>query len=246
MRGICRRDAVQTTISEAVCETAARYIHRVQIPPSDYHTASRLFSLPISKPAIACVPRILLSAKLSCCQSLFQPFLSSLLATHRPPWARMAAQAALIAETIVNMKRVLAGKDDCRKSSRLLKFVHIEIDLRFDTASDSDNPYNYPTSRGSKLKRKVHYLHDGDLDRPNGPKSYKRASLGYLGEFIKVKMDGALTRPNRKLSMQAMKGTSLTEIRSVLTQMEMSSTTKMSTNRQMPMQQHGIHMLKFI
>ncbi len=158
----------------------------------------------------------------------------------------MAAQAALVAETVINMKRVLASKDDCRKSSRLLAFVHIETDLRFDTASDSDNPYNYPTSRGSKLKRKVHYLHDGDLDRPNGPKSYKRASLGYLSELIKGKMDGALTRPNRKLSMQVMKGTLLIEIRSVLTQMETSSTTKMSTNRQMPMQQHGTHMLKSV
>lgn len=96
----------------------------------------------------------------------------------------MAAQAALIADTVINMKRVLAGKDDCMKSSRLLECVHNETDLHFNTASDSDNPYNYPTSRGSKLKRKVYYLHDGNLDRPNGPKSYKRASLGYLGELI--------------------------------------------------------------
>lgn len=158
----------------------------------------------------------------------------------------MAAQAALIVDTIINMKRVLAAKDDCRKSSRLLEFVHIEIDLRFNTASDSDNPYNYPTSRGSKLKRKVHYLHDGDLDRPNGPKSYKRASPGYLGELLEGKLDGALTRPNRKLSMQVMKDILSIEIRSVLTRMETSSMTKMSTNRLMLMQQHGTHMLKSV
>lgn len=106
----------------------------------------------------------------------------------------------------------------------------------FNIASDSDNPYNYPTSRGSKLKRKVHYLHDGDLDRPNGPKSYKRASPGYFGELIKGKLGGVLTRPNRKLSMQAMRDILLVEIQSALTQMETSSTMEMSTNRQMPMQ----------
>lgn len=39
----------------------------------------------------------------------------------------MAAQAALVAETIVNMKRVLAGKDDCRKSSRLLKLRALKL-----------------------------------------------------------------------------------------------------------------------
>lgn len=149
----------------------------------------------------------------------------------------MAAQAALIAETVTNMKRTLAGKGEGRKSSGLLEFVvHIEIDLCFKIVLDSDNPYNYPNSRGSKLKRKVHYLHDGDLDRPNGPKSYKRASLGRLGELIEGKLDVALTRPNRKLSMQVTKDTLLVEIQSAMTQMGTSLTTIMSMNRQMLMQ----------
>lgn len=117
---------------------------------------------------------------------------------------------------------------------------------RFNIASDSDNPYNYSTSRVSKLKRKVHYIHDGDLDRPNGPKAYKRASLSYVGELIEGKLDGELTRPNRKLSMQVMKDILLVEIQSALIQMEMSSMTKMSTNRQMSMQLHETHMLKSI
>lgn len=56
-----------------------------------------------------------------------QPFLSSLLATHRPPQAKMAAQAALVAETIINMKRALAGKDECGKSSRLLKLRTLRL-----------------------------------------------------------------------------------------------------------------------
>ncbi|MCJ1468755.1 hypothetical protein MMC07_007385 [Pseudocyphellaria aurata] len=65
----------------------------------------------------------------------------------------MAAQAALIAETIAGMKRTISGHE---------------------YSSDSDDSFHYSTNRGNKLKRKAHYVHEGQLDRPNGPKVYKR------------------------------------------------------------------------
>ncbi|KAI9790283.1 MAG: hypothetical protein M1816_005308 [Peltula sp. TS41687] len=63
-----------------------------------------------------------------------------------------AAQAAMI-ETIVSMKRALAREAD---------------------ASDSDETIYQPTNRGNKLKRNARYVHEGQLDRPNGPRVYKR------------------------------------------------------------------------
>lgn len=47
----------------------------------------------------------------------------------------------------------------------------------FVTASDSDDSFHYSTNRGNKLKRKAQYVHEGQLDRPNGPKVYKRVRL---------------------------------------------------------------------
>lgn len=65
----------------------------------------------------------------------------------------MAAQAALIAETIARMKRTISGHE---------------------YSSDSDDSFHYSTNRGNKLKRKAQYVHEGQLDRPNGPRVYKR------------------------------------------------------------------------
>lgn len=44
-------------------------------------------------------------------------------------------------------------------------------------ASDSDEAIQRPTNRGNKLKRKAEYVHEGQLDRPNGLKVYKKVEL---------------------------------------------------------------------
>lgn len=44
-------------------------------------------------------------------------------------------------------------------------------------ASDSDDSITKPSNRGNKLKRKAQYVHEGQLDLPNGPRVYKRVSL---------------------------------------------------------------------
>ncbi|KAL9123091.1 MAG: hypothetical protein Q9187_000342 [Circinaria calcarea] len=76
--------------------------------------------------------------------------LSPSYTTHRCPWWTniayqdlfiMAAQAALIAETIAGMKRAISGA----------------------YSSDSDNSVQKPTNRGNKLKRKAQYIHEGQL-----------------------------------------------------------------------------------
>ncbi|KAL8730593.1 MAG: hypothetical protein Q9181_004592 [Wetmoreana brouardii] len=68
----------------------------------------------------------------------------------------MATQAMLIAETIAGMKRVTARHN------------------RSSPSSDSEDSIDRFTNRGNKLKRKARYVHEGQLDRPNGPKAYKR------------------------------------------------------------------------
>lgn len=45
-------------------------------------------------------------------------------------------------------------------------------------ASDSEVSIDRFTNRGNKLKRKAHYVHERQLDRPNGPKVYKRVWFG--------------------------------------------------------------------
>ncbi|KAL9585860.1 MAG: hypothetical protein Q9212_001262 [Teloschistes hypoglaucus] len=69
----------------------------------------------------------------------------------------MATQAMVIAETIAGMKRATARQS------------------RASPTSDSDESIDRSTNRGNKLKRKARYVHEGQLDRPNGPKVYKRA-----------------------------------------------------------------------
>ncbi|MCJ1297223.1 hypothetical protein MMC08_000009 [Hypocenomyce scalaris] len=65
----------------------------------------------------------------------------------------MATQAVLIAETIAGMKKAIS---------------------RNQYSSDSDDSISKPSNRGNKLKRKAQYVHEGQLDLPNGPKVYKR------------------------------------------------------------------------
>ncbi|KAI9891160.1 MAG: hypothetical protein M1814_003003 [Vezdaea aestivalis] len=45
---------------------------------------------------------------------------------------------------------------------------------RLDNDSESDESITETTNRSNKLKRKAHYVQEGQLDLPNGPKVYKR------------------------------------------------------------------------
>ncbi|KAI4194502.1 MAG: hypothetical protein LQ348_002634 [Seirophora lacunosa] len=80
----------------------------------------------------------------------------------------MATQAMLIADTIAGMKRALARSKDTASSS------------------DSEDSIDRCTNRGNKLKRKARYVHEGQLDRPSGPKVYKRKieHAGYHRDVI--------------------------------------------------------------
>ncbi|KAL8929851.1 MAG: hypothetical protein Q9208_000995 [Pyrenodesmia sp. 3 TL-2023] len=75
----------------------------------------------------------------------------------------MATQAVLIADTIAGMKRAVA-----RSRESVL-------------SSDSEDSIDQFTNRGNKLKRKARYVHEGQLDRPNGPKVYKRQNIEHAG-----------------------------------------------------------------
>ncbi|KAL8719710.1 MAG: hypothetical protein Q9225_003310 [Loekoesia sp. 1 TL-2023] len=79
----------------------------------------------------------------------------------------MATQAMLIADTIAGMKRAVARSRD-------------------QVSSDSEDSIDRFTNRGNKLKRKARYVHEGQLDRPNGPKVYKRKieHAGYYRDVI--------------------------------------------------------------
>lgn len=67
----------------------------------------------------------------------------------------MTTQAMVVTDTIARMKRAVShfqGAD----------------------SSDSEDVIDRFTNRGNKLKRKAQYVHEGQLDRPNGPRVYKR------------------------------------------------------------------------
>ncbi|KAL8917166.1 MAG: hypothetical protein Q9172_005958 [Xanthocarpia lactea] len=65
----------------------------------------------------------------------------------------MTTQAALIADTIAGMKRTISS---------------------YNYSSESGDSIDRCTNRGNKLKRKARYVREGQLDRPNGPRVYKK------------------------------------------------------------------------
>ncbi|KAL8673223.1 MAG: hypothetical protein Q9168_002335 [Polycauliona sp. 1 TL-2023] len=77
----------------------------------------------------------------------------------------MTTQAALIADTIAGMKRTISS---------------------YNYSSDSGDSIDRCTNRGNKLKRKARYVQEGQLDRPNGPKVYKKRveHAGYYRDTI--------------------------------------------------------------
>ncbi len=91
----------------------------------------------------------------------------------------MAAQAALIAETIASMNQALARYQDGKS------FLRRHHDIRethplLTAASDSDEQYMQPSNRGNKLKRKVHNIEDRHSGRSRGLKRHKRVSYPIL------------------------------------------------------------------
>lgn len=88
----------------------------------------------------------------------------------------MATQAVLIAETIAGMKKAITRNQYCPYmycTPRALQMLIVTPPI----ASDSDDSITKPSNRGNKLKRKAQYVHEGQLDLPNGPRVYKRVSL---------------------------------------------------------------------
>ncbi|KAL8899256.1 MAG: hypothetical protein Q9192_001669 [Flavoplaca navasiana] len=77
----------------------------------------------------------------------------------------MTTQAALIAETVAGMKRTISS---------------------YNYSSDSGDSIDRCTNRGNKLKRKARYVQEGQLDRPSGPKAYKKRieHAGYYRDVI--------------------------------------------------------------
>ncbi|KAK2626093.1 hypothetical protein QTJ16_004355 [Diplocarpon rosae] len=77
----------------------------------------------------------------------------------------MASQAAIFAETIAGMKKAVKRK-------------------AYD--SDSDDSIEHLTNRGSKLRKKARFAHEGQLAPPSGPQVYKRRIefAGYQRDII--------------------------------------------------------------
>lgn len=55
-------------------------------------------------------------------------------------------------------------------------------------ASDSDDAIQRPTNRGNKLKRKAEYVREGQLDRPNGLKVYKKVELFLMHAAVDTRL----------------------------------------------------------
>ena len=91
----------------------------------------------------------------------------------------MATQAVLIAETIAGMKKAISRNQYCPYICYSILKVLRTLTAALSTASDSDDSISKPSNRGNKLKRKAQYVHEGQLDLPNGPKVYKRVSFSY-------------------------------------------------------------------
>ncbi|KAI5855631.1 RXT2-like protein [Tricharina praecox] len=76
----------------------------------------------------------------------------------------MAVERRLVQETITNLKRALAARDD---------------------ASDSDDTIVGNSNRGRKLKRKAQNVHEGKLDDGRGVNGYKE-EIEYFGRRKKI------------------------------------------------------------
>ncbi|CAZ81597.1 unnamed protein product [Tuber melanosporum] len=76
----------------------------------------------------------------------------------------MAAERQYLADTIANVKKVLAAQSD---------------------GSESDDSIAYTSNRGRKLKRKARFVHEGALNDAKGPRVYKK-EIEFYGKRRKV------------------------------------------------------------
>ena len=86
-------------------------------------------------------------------------------------------QAAMIMETIVGMKRVLAQYEDCKR--KLLLFYWHYTNFSTVVVSDSDDPYLQPSNRGNKLKRKAQHMSGGQPVKKKGRETYTTVGSEY-------------------------------------------------------------------
>lgn len=90
----------------------------------------------------------------------------------------MAAQAALIEETIIGLKKALRRENDCGFALHKLPSEMLSFDayLLFCNATDTgpDEPITQPTNRGNKLRVNAKYVHEGALGFTNPREFYKQ------------------------------------------------------------------------
>lgn len=84
----------------------------------------------------------------------------------------MAAQAALIADTIVGMKRALRKENDCMSclplpcvllASVFASVEHASLHVSLLSDSGPDDPITQPTNRGNKMRANAKYVREGAL-----------------------------------------------------------------------------------
>lgn len=86
----------------------------------------------------------------------------------------MATQAALIADTIVGIKRALRREHDGKSSQTLCPPSRVELVSHvFATDSGPDDPITQPTNRGNKLRANAKYVREGALGYINAENFYK-------------------------------------------------------------------------
>lgn len=90
----------------------------------------------------------------------------------------MAAQAALIEETIIGLKKALRRENECKFSAE--ENIHFGpcfwpfADLLSVTDTGPDEAITQPTNRGNKLRVNARYVHEGALGFSNPRDFYKQ------------------------------------------------------------------------
>lgn len=87
----------------------------------------------------------------------------------------MATQAALIADTIVGMKRALRREREGKPKTRPFLIVEKVAFLTCHSPLDSgpDDAITQPTNRGNKMKANAKYVREGALGYINAEEFYK-------------------------------------------------------------------------
>ena len=86
----------------------------------------------------------------------------------------MAAQAALIADTIIGMKKALSRENDGTSSLLFLAIIMADVP---PLASAPDGPITQPTNRGNKLHQNADHVRAGALGYIHPQQLYKQVGL---------------------------------------------------------------------